>query len=271
MDRDEIKELGALYAIGALDPNAAREVEAYLRAAPADERREIEELREVAALLPLALPTTPVPPQLKERLLSRLNQPLASESANQISTTASPRVIPFTPPVRTESQAARWLLVAATVTLAVLSSLLFWQNSRLRLQFDDLTRQVDLQSAQLTTQQQELNRIASPSTRVIALTGEAAPQASAKLIWDTARQEWVIYFDNLPSAPPDKDYQLWYITQDASKISAQVFRPDAQGHFELRLSVPQSLAPRLAATAVSLEPKGGSAQPTGQIFLKGVI
>src|ERR1041385_9557249 len=101
MDRDEIKELGALYAIGALDSNAAHEVEAYLRGASADERREIEELREVAALLPLALPTAPVPPQLKERLLARLNQPPAHESTNQASTTASPRVIPFTPLART--------------------------------------------------------------------------------------------------------------------------------------------------------------------------
>lgn len=161
--------------------------------------------------------------------------------------------------------------MAATLTLAVLSSLLFWQNSQLRLQLDDLTRQVDRQSAQLTTQQQELKRITSAATRIIALTGEAAPQVSAKLIWDTERHEWVIYFDNLPSAPPDKDYQLWYITQDASKVSAQVFRPDAQGHLELRLSVPPDLALRLAATAVSIEPKGGSAQPTGQILLKGVI
>ncbi len=133
--------------------------------------------------------------------------------------------------------------MAATVTLAALSSLLFWHNSRLRLQLDDLTQQVDLQSTQLTAQQQELKRITSPATRVIALTGEAAPQASAKLIWDTAHQEWVIYCDNLPRVPDDKDYQLWYITQDASKINALVFRPDAQGHIELRLAVPQGLAP----------------------------
>src|SRR2546427_8814895 len=166
MTRDEIKELGVLYAIGALDPMAAHEVEAYLRAAPDDERREIEELREVAALLPLALPVAPVPPQLKERLLSRLNQPPAQQVATQASTLVSSRVIPFTPPTRTESQPVRWLLMAATVTLAVLSSLLFWQNSRLRFQLDDLARRVDLQSAQLSAKEQELERITSPATRV---------------------------------------------------------------------------------------------------------
>ncbi len=107
MTRDEIKELGALYAIGALDPTAAHEVETYLRAASPDERREVEELREVAALLPLALPTAPVPPQLKGRLLARLNQPPANESAHQASTTAASRVLPFTPPARTESPSAR--------------------------------------------------------------------------------------------------------------------------------------------------------------------
>jgi anti-sigma-K factor RskA len=270
MTTDEIRELGALYAIGALDPATAKEIETCLHAASADERREIEELREVAAMLPLALPAAPLPPQLKERLLARLHQePQVSASIN--TATDSSRVAPFMRPARAESQSARWLLIAAVLTLALLSSLLFWQNSRLTRQLDDLAQQVNLQSEQLTAQQQKLEQFTSPSTRVIAMMGEAAPQARAKVIWDTTRQEWVIYFDNLPGAPADKDYQLWYITSDSSKVGAQVFRPDASGRLELRLSLPPGIAPRLAATAVTLEPKGGSEQPTGQIFLKGVI
>jgi anti-sigma-K factor RskA len=124
---------------------------------------------------------------------------------------------------------------------------------------------------QLATQQRAFEELLAQTSRMIALVGEAAPQASAKILWDTSRQQWVIYIYNLPLAPPEKDYQLWYITADQQKISAHVFRPDAQGHSQLRLSLPPGLASRLAATAVTLEPRGGSTQPTGQIYLKGAI
>jgi anti-sigma-K factor RskA len=35
--------------------------------------------------------------------------------------------------------------------------------------------------------------------------------------------------------------------------------------------VPRELASDLVATAVTLEPRGGSPQPTGQLFLKGAL
>jgi anti-sigma-K factor RskA len=268
MTPDEIKDLGALYALGALDPATASEIEVYLRTAPPEERREIEELAEVAALLPFALPQPRVPAHLKDQLLARLNQAPAATPAEAV---PSSNVIPFTPPTRAQSQPAWRMLIAASVTLAALSALLLWHTSRLNRQITELTQQVNDQAQQLAAKQQEQDQLLSPLTRVISLTGEAAPQASAKLAWDTARQEWVIYIYNLPRAPADKDYQLWYITSDQSKISAQVFHPDAQDRIELRLSLPSTLSTRLAATAITLEPKGGSVQPTGQIFLKGAI
>src|SRR5207253_9487305 len=46
--------------------------------------------------------------------------------------------------------------------------------------------------------------------------------------------QWVIYIYNLPAPPADKDYQLWYLTSDQNKVSAAVFRTDAQGRGELR-------------------------------------
>jgi len=271
MTRDEIKELGALYAIGALDPATASEVEQYLRTASAEERREIEQWQEAAAMLPLALPPISVPPTVKDRLFARINEGSTNEPAASQPAAPPPNLVPFTPPARIESQPARWLLVAATVTLAVLSGLLLWQNSRLTRQRDELAEQARQQSQERIAKQQELNQITSADTRVITLSGGPIPQASAKLFWDTVRQEWMVYLDHLPSPPAGKDYQLWYITQDQHQISAAVFRPDAQGHGEVRTSVPPSVALHLVATAVTLEPKGGSTQPTGPTFLKGAI
>ena len=122
----------------------------------------------------------------------------------------------------------------------------------------------------MTELEGNVDKFVAPSTKVIAMVGDEAPQASAKVFWDTNRQEWVVYVFDLPSLPSDKSYQLWYVTKDA-KISAQVFQPDATGRVTLRLRLPKEALAGLAATAVTLEPRGGSPQPTGKFYLKAAI
>jgi hypothetical protein len=171
--------------------------------------------------------------------------------------------LPFAPARRVESTAARWLLMAATVLLSLTTGYLFWQNTKLSSERNDLARELDEVRGRV-------REFILPTTKVIAMSGEETPQASAKLVWDTKQQTWVIYIYNLPAPPTDKDYQLWYVTKDA-KISAAVFRTNEQGEYELKLTLPPEVVNGLAATAVTLEPKGGSQQPTGNIFLKGAI
>src|SRR5262249_35092600 len=136
---------------------------------------------------------------------------------------------------------------------------------------DEIARQAEGDRNQLAKAQESLNGFLSPATRVIKMVGDAAPNASAKLVWDTDSQKWVIYFYNLPVLPPDKDYQLWYITTGQEKLSASIFQPGSGGKGELQVTVPAEVAPKLAATALTLEPKGGSPQPTGKIYLKAAI
>ena len=102
------------------------------------------------------------------------------------------------------------------------------------------------------------------------MIGDETPQANAKVLWDTMAQQWVIYIFDLPAPPSDKDYQLWYVTKNV-KISAAVFRTDEQGRTVLKLTLPPDALAGLAATAVTLEPRGGSPQPTGKFYLKASI
>jgi anti-sigma-K factor RskA len=90
------------------------------------------------------------------------------------------------------------------------------------------------------------------------------------VLWDTRTQTWKVYVHNLPPPPTDKDYQLWYVTKEA-KINAAVFRTNEKGSRELSLSLPPEALRGLAATAVTLEPKGGSPQPTGKFYLMAAI
>jgi anti-sigma-K factor RskA len=104
---------------------------------------------------------------------------------------------------------------------------------------------------------------------MISLAGqEPAPEASAKIYWDVKGKRWVVTADLAP-APQGKVYQLWFVTP-AAKISAGLINPNRAGHGFLVVSFPSNIA-RLAAAAITLEPEGGSQQPTMPIYALGKI
>lgn len=254
MTWDEVKELAPHYAIGALDLRTAQTVENFLRDATSEQKREFAGWSDVAAFLPVALPQAEVPTHLKGLLLKRVAANELTGLAPQSGSAA--KVLPFHTKRRLEAQTPRWLLLAATVALAFTSAILIWQNVRL--------------SNQVGSQQSLIDDVLSAKTRVISMTGVETPQANAKVLWDTQAQTWEVHIHNLPAPPSDKDYQLWYVTKDA-KINAAVFRTDEKGNHKLSLSLPPEARKGLAATAVTLEPKGGSPQPTSNFYLLATI
>jgi anti-sigma-K factor RskA len=279
MKWNKVKAIAPLYVIGALDEKTAHDVEASLHSATPEQQSAIARWRDVAALLPQALPLQTPPDYLRERLLNRIaeeTQQAPIETAVEESTLKEmaerneKKVLPFVQPRRAESRTVRWLLIAATVLLALGSGYLFKQNADLTRKLDALAKERDSLSSELAAWRRQVDDIVSPRTRLIAMVGDETPQANAKVIWDTKAQQWAIYIFDLPAPPSDKDYQLWYVTQDA-KISAKVFGTDGQGRAVLKLTLPPEALAGLAATAVTLEPKGGSPQPTGKFYLKASI
>jgi len=178
--------------------------------------------------------------------------------------------LPFVHPRRAEPRIARWVLIAATALLAFTSVYLFTQSVKLARERDDLSRERNSLTEELAAWRRQVDDIVSTRTKVIAMVGDETPQANAKVLWDTKAQQWVIYIFDLPAPPSDKEYQLWYVTKNA-KISAAVFRTDEQGRTVLKLTLPPDALAGLAATAVTLEPRGGSPQPSGKFYLKASI
>jgi anti-sigma-K factor RskA len=279
MKWNKVKEIAPLYVIGALDEKAAQEVEASLHSATTEQQRVIARWRDVATSLPQALPLQSPPDHVRERLLNRIaeeTQQTPIEIAVEESTSeglagrAEEKVLSFAQPRRAESRPARWLLIAATALLAFTAGYLFKQNSDLARERDNVARERDDLSKEMAMWRRQVDDIVSPTTRIIAMAGEETPQANAKVVWDTNARQWAIYIFDLPAPPSDKDYQLWYMTKNA-KISAAVFRTDEQGRTVLKLTLPPAALADLAATAVTLEPRGGSPQPTGKFYLKANI
>jgi anti-sigma-K factor RskA len=275
----KVKAIAPLYVIGALDEKTAHDVEAALHSATPEQQRVIAQWREVAALLPQALPLQTPPDYLRERLLNRIAEETSQtpieiaveeSTLKEIAERDEKKVLPFVQPRRAESRTARWLLIAATALLALASAYLFTQSAKLARERDDLSRERNSLTEEMAAWRRQVDDIVSPRTKVIAMVGDETPQANAKVFWDTETQKWVIYVFDLPAPPSDKDYQLWYVTKNA-KISAAVFRTDEQGQTVLKLTLPPDALAGLAATAVTLEPMGGSPQPTGKFYLKASI
>jgi anti-sigma-K factor RskA len=279
MTWDEVKEIAPLYVIGALDEKTAHEVEAALHSATPEQECDVAQWRDVAALLPQALPLQTPPDYLRARLLNRIAEEtqqtpieIAVEEATlkEMAERAEKKALPFVQPRRAESRTARWLLIAATALLAVTAGYLFKQNAELARERYALARERDDLSKEMAVWRGQVDDIVSPRTRIIVMAGDETPQSNAKVVWDTKAQQWAIYIFDLPAPPSDKEYQLWYVTQNA-KISAAVFRTNEQGRSVLKLTLPPEALVGLAATAVTLEPRGGSPQPTGKFYLKASI
>jgi anti-sigma-K factor RskA len=119
-----------------------------------------------------------------------------------------------------------------------------------------------------STELAQINSVLStPQFRFISLAGqEVAPNSSASIYWDTQGNRWVVTAD-LPPAPEGQVYQLWFVTP-AAKISAGLINPNKKGHAFKVIEFPADIT-ELAAAAITLEPEGGSEQPTMPIYALG--
>jgi anti-sigma-K factor RskA len=95
----------------------------------------------------------------------------------------------------------------------------------------------------------------STPTRVVSLaTGERVLQVA----YTPGDREALVVGTNIPDPPPGRVYQLWYQpSEGAAMESAGTFVPD-----EGTVLAPATVGPSFVAVAVSVEPEGGSHQPT---------
>ena len=112
-----------------------------------------------------------------------------------------------------------------------------------------------------------LTFLRSANVKVVSLTGvESAKSAGAFLLYDKETKKAFFYAFNMPPLPPGKTYQLWAIVD--KPMSAGTFRTDSGQKSRVVLKYLPDLS-RISKFAVSLEPQGGRAQPTGAIYLAG--
>jgi anti-sigma-K factor RskA len=253
IDHERYDSIAALDAIGAADADEASEFHAHVASCP-DCRRARDEYAEAASLLARDLdPVTP-PPQVRDRIFK------AIDGGNVVD-------------ARDRFGISRWWMAAAVLFLALWG----WRELSVRVIREKVNsteaemRRLAGQNQLLTSRNEKLSAemasLASRDTRTIALTGQqVSPSASAKVFLEPQQRRAVVFFYNLPPNATDKSYQLWILRADQPKPqSAGVFDATPSGVASISIeNLP--LATEIKGLAVTLEPKGGVAQPTNTNF-----
>ncbi len=224
----DIHALSGAYAVDAVDDIERASFERHLASCPTC-RAEVASLREASALLADAATTTP-PPELRDAVLSDIT-----------------RVRPLPPlTVGGPVHRRRWFpaLVAAVVLALVGVGGAVWQPWR-----DDTSVQVSVTDQVL--QDPDAQRF----------TQELPNGATATVVRSAKVDRAVLVTEDLPAPPDGKVYQLWYQSPSRHMTSAGLM-PDGADTALL-----EGNANDAVGAGVSLEPAGGSDQPTEVVAL----
>jgi hypothetical protein len=276
-----------LYALGALSQHEARAFEVHLRQGCEICQQELSEFTGVVDALSAGSPAIPPPHYLRDLLNARIEKevsltiPAAPDAAPVYPFSEITTATVATATATQRSAIGTWLPWAAAAGLLIVFAytLFSWrlehrqlqavagQNTETRQQLAELRDQLSGEKAR-ARELEEINAVlAAPQRSVIAMAGlEAAPSATGSVYWDHQKNRWVVTA-NLPPVPAGKVYQLWMVTPDA-KISAGLIEPDARGHGFAIVDVPANVS-QIQAAAITLEPQGGSPQPTMPIYAIG--
>ena len=251
MNRDEIDELAAAYALGGLEGEERVRFEALLEAGDPDAVRALRDCEDTLVGLAAAAPEPP-PPAVKAALMERI-----------AATPASVRTLP-------RRSRALWPVVLSGAMAAGLAAVVVgWSvSSTYEKRLDALVQSAERLRAELHSQQAVIAILRDPATQVVVLAGlPPAPGARARMMWH-AQAGGVFVATGLPAPPDGKAYQLWAIAGSNAPVSAGVFTVDAAGTGSLAVRPLPGVA-AVNAFAVTLEPAGGLPAPSGEMYLLG--
>ncbi|WP_392543386.1 anti-sigma factor domain-containing protein [Oryzobacter telluris] len=245
----DLHHLSGAYAVDALDTHERTSFEEHLAVCP-DCRAEVAELTSAAHALSSLDEAIP-PPALRASVLAGISRvrplpPLDPEvggslrSADVATTSGGPRrerrsddgvVVPF------RRRTATWLTAAAAAVAVAVGGLAWspWSDP--------------------TSSPYDQVVAAADATTVTSAKGGT----TAKVVYSRQLGRSAITVAGLPSLPDDQTYQLWYAGLDEKMHPAGLFDTDASGRATAVLDGDANTA---TAVGLTVEPAGGSAQPT---------
>ena len=228
MSHDEMLDGVAAYALGVLPPDEAAAVASHLQTC-AECREEYRLLRPAVTAVAYSAETCADADSgaliASPLLKARVMKEVRAGATRSVTPRRSPAV----------------LVAAACLALAIVSGLVSLS----------LSGRVGRDRALIAQQDQTIADLTAPDATHHQFTGGDVLTRGSHLY---------IAVHGLPVPPPGKVYQAWTLAKGAKTVAPSVtFAPESQGVTVVRL--PEA-ATTLAAVAVSVEPVGGSKQPT---------
>ena len=228
---NDLHHLSGAYALDALDPDERAAFEAHYPSCDIC-AAEVLEFREAAAVLAADAAVAP-PDDLKARVMAEVTQTRQlSPLSNRVDDLAERR--------NTRRWAGRALAAAAAAVVLVVGLV-----GLLRSGSDDYPEVV-----------------AADDAVFITLEGEAG---AIETIWSPERDQVALRASSLAGAGPGQTYALWLLLGD-QVMPAGLFEPDDDGILKAVLDLD---AAEVGGWGVSIEPEGGSPQPTGPVLFVG--
>jgi anti-sigma-K factor RskA len=225
------------YALGRLEPAERARFEAHLETCEAC-RAELDELREVAGLLPLASPAAAPPPNLEARVLAAVRR--------EATPAPHPQAAPAARPSRRLPGWAPRLGVAALAAAAIAGAFLL--GGRVLDDGVDGTREIT-------------------ATLVDPGGGGAA---SVEVTKTGIGRVVELSSDDLPILPTGELYEVWFVGPDdrpgaRHRISAGTFHPDEGGRSRVTLAAAVDPA-KFPTIVVTAEPGDGDPAPGREVL-----
>jgi anti-sigma-K factor RskA len=234
-DGAHVLDLLPAYTIGGLDAEEARLVEEHLLSCWIC-RAESADLQDVLGQLSLAVPAAVPPPDLRDRLLERVQAARPQQPIQGSKQSWLERLLPV------------WGLASfALIIILGVFNLSLWQRLN------------------------HLEFLTSPGgMRAVPLnSSDAASRATGFVLISADGDEGALVVDGLPPLGESQQYQLWLI-RDEKRTSGAVFSTDEKSYGGTRVEVSGSLL-EYSAVGITIEPFGGSPQPTGEKVLGGSL
>ncbi len=232
MTHAEMDELYELYVLGALEPDQAAEIDEHVRTECAYCLEHLQDAVVVTSAMCGIADSAKPPARLRERVIAS---------------------------VKPERRSRGWLYAVAGLSAACAALLIatFWSLNSAKSYQSEIT---ELQAQR--NQLREAIEILSRSETKTVQFGLANNKPHGRVFVNRSRG-LVFVGSQLPQLAADRTFQLWLIPVKGAgnPESVGVFRPNAAGDFVNVKTTAVDIA-RIQAVAVSVEPPGGSAQPT---------
>jgi anti-sigma-K factor RskA len=238
-EHEYVEERIALHSLGGTEPEEIERIEAHLAGCRAC-REEAEAERALVSLIAQSVRRQSPRDDVRARVMQR------------IGTRAAPRERP--------ARRLRPTWALAALNAVVILALIGW-NLYLNAQMNSLRREV-------SKQEHYMSVLLSSARQEIVLTAQDNDPGKRARVYVDPETDWmVIIIDHLPPIGPDQAYQLWLITEAGPQPSILI-DVNERGWGMTTLKVPEAQA-NFDAVGVSVEPAGGSEQPTEVVLAGG--